>query len=102
MDRLQERVEEIKTAYPIEEGKVSFILVNSYCETLGEHTQEIIPFVLAGYTYVAWAGTHGFVIANEDVGITYNDVERFMGRPPASYVTTEDGIEGIIYQAMIG
>lgn len=53
MERLQERVEEIKALYPIQEDRVSFILVESYTEALGDFAQELIPFVLAGYTYVA-------------------------------------------------
>jgi hypothetical protein len=101
MNNLQERVEGIKALYPIDEDRVSFIFINSYYETLGENIHEIIPFVLAGYTHIAWYGTHEFVLASEEVGITYDDVERFRSKPPASYVTTEDGIEGIIYQAII-
>lgn len=101
MSTVTQRVEKIKTLYPIEEGKVSFILVISFCETIGDHTQEIIPFALAGYTHVAWVGTHEFILANEQVSIAYDDVKRFVITPPASYVTTEDGIEGIIYQAML-
>jgi hypothetical protein len=99
MVRLQEQVEEIKAAYPIEKGKVSFVIVTNNCEYIGEFARQLVPFNLAGYTYVAWSGSYVCVLASEDVGITFDDYRRFISKPPASYVTTEDGIDGIVYYA---
>ena len=102
MTRLQEWVEEIKALYPIEKDRVSFVLAESSTGVLlGEFVHEIIPLILAGYTYVAWGGHDRLLLSSGEVGVTYTDVECFTSKPSGSYVTTEDGVEGIIYQAKI-
>jgi hypothetical protein len=93
---------EVKELFPIEEGKLSLIMVDDHTVSLGHLVETLVPFIEAGFKHTAYSSFNHTVISNEKVTIVPEDIELFISNPPQSTITLSNGREAVIYYSDLG
>jgi hypothetical protein len=93
---------EIKNLFPVEEGKISLIMLEEHTESLGSTVTELVPFIEAGFKHVAYKSFNYTVISNEETTLESVDIEDFTSVPPQSTITLSNGREAIVYYSDLG
>lgn len=94
--------EDIKNLFPVEEGKVSLIMVEDHTVSLGHLVETLTPFIEAGFKYSAYSSFNHTIISNEKITIVPEDVDLFFSVSPQSTITLSNGKEAIVYYSDLG
>jgi hypothetical protein len=93
---------EIKHLFPVEEKKVSLIMLEDHTVSLGHLVETLAPFIEAGFKYSAYSSFNTTIISNEKITLVPEDVEDYISVPPQSTITLSNGKEAIVYYSDLG
>lgn len=95
-------IEQVKELCPKVEGRVTLIKLESEATTLGEDIRAIVPFIEAGFKYVAFDDYHySTVLSDTPITLKRQDFKHLLKQAPPVEGEISDGTKIVLYYMTI-